>query len=246
MVIKINDDFRKNGLKDGSDLKRACGNGGIDAGMIALGLCLYAVGVLIFFAMTASGMMLQGAFILVPFGLVGSILFAAGYIMRIKKLGTYLDYFVKRTGYTREELIDYEREVREEDTVIISSRKKINKEACKNAGIVTRHWFKVPSYRYQIFKLADIAAFWHLKKQYYRGTMFDSALMIVTSGGTIECIAMNPPLVQECMAEIEKRNPVAITVQNFSYQGQAYDVMKQPQEVASIYREEFKRQMGAM
>lgn len=244
MVIKINDDFRKNGMRDGSNLKSDRGIGGIGAGMIALGICLVVIGSAIFCATMMADMLFAGIVVLVPCAVLGGFICAGGVILRAKQLNSYLDYYVKRTGYTKEELEDFERETLQEDTVILTDKKKLNKEACKSAGIVTTHWFKGPCFGYTLIKIADIAAIWHDNNGYYQGSARGPIIMIVRSNGTVEWFTADADLGQEVIAEIEKRNPVTITVRNFGYQGRQYDALKQQQEVAAIYRDEFKRQMS--
>lgn len=158
MVVPINEEFRKYGMQDGSNMKRIKNTGGAGKGIMALGICLYVVGIAVFIATFMADMLFQGMVVFLPLAVIGSLMLAGGFILQKKQENNYLGYYSRLTGYSEEELADFDRDLQTNEGMVFSTHKKLTKETCKFAGVITEHWLKAPCAPYVLIKLVDIAA----------------------------------------------------------------------------------------
>lgn len=77
---------------------------------------------------------------------------------------------------------------------------------------------------------------WWENEPYYKGTKRGKTCFFLTHDGKIVLAGVEEHHMQEITSELVKRNPKVITMRKIDYNGQAYDALEQPEEVAALYR----------
>lgn len=243
MIVEMDGDLKAKLSKDGSHLKYTRTKGGAGAGIMAVGGFFLAIG-LIFGILLVMIDNMPAAALMIGIGIVlgGGILFL-GFQMKKKMISSYMEYYKKNSGYTEQELIDFDREFMNGKTLFLNPNKKIDDNAKLVGGILTDHWMKLPymiSVKYSgLFRVSDIAVACYLIKPVVEGYRHkNNKLLIVSKMGDDGVFNLNNEEVgNKIVEEITRRNPKVITVRNFSYNGVNYDVIHQPKEVARLYSE---------
>lgn len=235
MLVKADEQTKKSMEQDGSYLKFLRATGGVGITLIVVGACFGGftafVGVLL-------GLMLDTPSLIAPSVGIGVALAAvfgvSGFMMRKKRVDGYLDYFAAKSGYTVNELKELDAEFDRKEAVVFTPMNKLNKQAKLLGGIFTEHWANLPGIG--ISRVADIAALWWENEPYYKGTKRGKTCFYLTRDGKIVLAGVEENHMQEITSELVKRNPKVITMRKINYNGQNYDVLEQPEEVAALYR----------
>lgn len=235
MLVRVDEQTKKSMEQDGSYLKFLRATGGMGITLIVVGACLGGftafVGVLL-------GLMLDTPSMIAPsvgIGVVLAVVFGVpGYMVRKKRVDGYLDYFVAKSGYTANELKELDAEFDRKEAVIFTPMNKLNKQAKLFAGIFTEHWANLPGFG--ISRVEDVAALWWENEPYYKGAKRGKTCFYLTRDGKIVLAGVEEDHTQEITSELVKRNPKVITARKINYNGQVYDALEQPEEVAALYR----------
>lgn len=235
MLVKMDGQTKKSMKQDGSYLKFRRATGGAGIAMIVVGACL---GGFIAFVGILLGLMMDTPSLIAPSVGIGialaAVLGVPGYIIRKKRIDGYLDYFAVKSGYTVNELKELDAEFDQNEAVLFTPINKLNKQAKQFGGIFTDHWVNLPGVG--ISRAADIAALWWENEPYYKGMKRGKTCFFLTSEGKIALAGLEEGHMQEIASELVKRNPKVITMRKINYNGQAYDALEQPGEVAALYR----------
>lgn len=146
--------------------------------------------------------------------------------------------------YTKEDIHDYYREVREGKNVLIflSGKMKIKSEDEANVGLFTDNWMKIPRQGSSIARLTDIVAAWHDKDGSKDGFV---GLYILRSDGELYAMDSHPEFSEKVMQAIRERNPMTILARHFTYEGRTYDACVNTAQVIELYRQNMERQLNA-
>ena len=145
MIASGNHKLRQKVLQDSNYLQHSRNAGGGAIGCIAGGITLLVFAVLIggLFALMgiAGGALIFGAL----FGIPGLLLFLVGKRGQKRRAAEYLTYYQKETGYSEDELHQVERELKEEDTVVLGFKPAGGNYAFPiEECILTRNYFLKP------------------------------------------------------------------------------------------------------
>lgn len=119
MIASENDKLRQKVLQDSNYLQHSRNAGGGAVGCIAGGITLLVFAVLLGGLFALLGM--TGGVIMfgILFGVPGFLLVFLGNRSKKRKAAEYLAYFQKETGYSEEELHQVERELKDEEIVVV-------------------------------------------------------------------------------------------------------------------------------
>lgn len=235
MLVNVDQQTKKSMEQDGSYLKFLRSTGGVGITLVVCGLCFGGfaafVGILLGLMLDTPSMIPASVAVGVGLAVVFGV---PGYILRKKRINGYLEHFAKESGYTVHDMSEFDAEFDRNEVVVFTAFNKLNKQAKLLAGIFTDHWVKLPGIG--ISRVCDIAAIWWEHEPYYKGTKRGKTCFFLRSNGEIVLAGVEEHHTQEITAELVKRNPRIITARMFQYDGQTYDVLEQPEEVAALYR----------
>lgn len=235
MLVKVDQQTKKSMEQDGSYLKFLRSTGGMGISLIVLGACFGGFIVVIGIAM---GLIMEMPSLIAGFVGVGIAVAAVfgipGFMVRKKRVDGYLDYFAKKSGYTVSELNELDAEFDQKEAVLFTPFNKLNKQAKLFASVFTERWANLPGIG--IARARDIAAIWWEDEPYYKGVKRGKTCFVLSRDGKVFFAGVEENHVQEITSELVKRNPKVITVRKFHYNGQNYDALDQPEEVAALYR----------
>ncbi|MBO5093814.1 MAG: hypothetical protein J6C33_05590 [Lachnospiraceae bacterium] len=145
MIASGNDKLRQKVLQDSNYLQNSRNAGGGAVGCIAGGITLLVFAVLVGGLFALIGIM-GGALIFGGlFGIPGLLLFLIGKRGKKRKAAEYLAYYQKETGYGEEELHQIEKELKEEDTIVVGFKPAGGSYAFPIVEcILTRNYFVKP------------------------------------------------------------------------------------------------------
>ncbi|MBT9780124.1 hypothetical protein GPL15_27035 [Clostridium sp. MCC353] len=241
MIIQMDEKLKKEVSRDGSHLKYTRTKGGAGAGMIAAGVCFIVIGIMLVAALSTISDMTALMILLAGSVVLGLLFIVPGIFLNKRFQAGYMKYYVKKSGYSEEELNNFEREFQTGEALLINPAKKLTKQSKFESGIITRNWIKMPymmPLKYSgIYRTVDIAAAFYEKKPVVNGEPLNPTLFIVDSRGDGVTMTMDETTGNEVIQEIAKRNPKTVTVRRFTYNGRNYDSLYNYQEVAELYRE---------
>lgn len=146
--------------------------------------------------------------------------------------------------YTKEDIYDYYREVREgEDLqIFLEGKMSIRKDDLGNVGLFTKNWMKIPRQGSVIARYIDIVAAWHDKDGAKNGFV---GLYILRSDGELYVMDSHPEFSEKVMQGIKERNPMTILARHFTYEGQTYDACVNTAQVIKLYKQNMQGQLYA-
>lgn len=241
MVVTADDKLKSSLIRDKSHLKYTRSYGGAGAGLMALGSMLIVMGVLIGAMIIMMDMTFQGIVIAVGSGIVGCIPFVIGFFMKTKRTNSYMDYYVEKSGYSREMLEEFDREFAEGGVVMLTPSRTLTTVGKREAALVTDHWLKMPYMLPLCYsglhRVEDMAAVFYEKKPRINGRTYDPLLFTVTRDGVMYyCKSPSSEFSEALIQEMTRRNPGIITTRNITVDGTDYDCVTQPKEVAALFR----------
>lgn len=238
MAQKVDSKFLKVHTMEGSYLKHCRVRGGAGLALITIGIMLAVITV--FFAVllgVAIAFPMEKIILILSVAAAFIVIFVIpGMILHKKRAASYLDHYSKKTGYTPEQLMEFDKEVSSPDSVLVNPYELPGKLASNCSGVITAHWCRFAINYPEILRVADIAAIWFDPKPIIDRQQYSSALFFIDSKGKLSWHASKEGPTKECIAEIAKRNPKTITAKNFAYGDQEYNAQAMPEEVAALYR----------
>lgn len=238
MAAPVDLKFIKTNTKDGSYLKRCRNKGGGGLALITIGAMLAAID--LFFGVLLSiyiGLSSEQMLVLFCAAVAFVVIFIVpGVLLHKKRVASYLEYFSKKSGYTPEQLTEFDREVSSPGAILVSPYESTGKKANNFNGVMTTHWCKFAANSNEIIRLVDIAAIWFDPKPYIDNHLYDPCLWLIDSQGHMTRLFAKEAPAKDIIAEIAKRNPKTITARKFAYGEQEYDAQNMPKQVAALYR----------
>lgn len=237
MLKPVDENFKKYCVtKDGSYLKKIRSIGGGSAALTAAGFLIAGICALLIAAtkdvVTAEGLTLFAAVA------AGSALLAIiGIFMRRRRIRTYLEYFSKKSGYTPDQLKEFEREVLEPDSCYDTVSRKLAKNSAAFSWVLTEHWFKqmdhIP------IRIEDMAAAFYMNGITYKKIQYGKSIFFVLKDGTIHDVynwQYDKEGTARIVEELRKRNPLLIPAKSVRAGEEVYNCLEQPERVAELYR----------
>lgn len=206
------------------------------AGLLILGIGILAMGIvnhLLLSILYGSNMM----WIAVTVGcvLLGIVLSGFG-VKLITKIGaSAAEMTAKDSGYSKEEILEFYRECRQPDSLLLSLTPQPSKEKdFGNVGFLTKNWLRLPNRLYQgVMRISDVAVIWY-EETALPG--YDPGVFTVKSNGEMLYVKCKSDIGAEFVEAIAGRNPGSIPVRCFAFEGERYDAFQNPQKAADLYR----------
>lgn len=206
------------------------------AGLLILGIGILAMGIvnhLLLSILYGSNMM----WIAVTVGcvLLGIALSGFG-VKLITKIGaSAAEMTAKDSGYSKEEILEFYRECRQPDSLLLSLTPQPSKEKdFGNVGFLTKNWLRLPNRLYQgVMRISDVAVIWY-EETALPG--YDPGVFTVKSNGEMLYVKCKSDIGAEFVEAIAGRNPGIIPVRCFAFEGERYDAFQNPQKAADLYR----------
>lgn len=246
MRMEMTKSLKKRVGKYGSVLKAYRSQGGGGAGVMAGGIVLLVFGVLL------GGLALLGSFkaglvVFAVFGVPGLLLTLLGNSKRKKRIESYLEFYLKDSGCSREELQEADRELMSQNAVKIGCATDRSGGRKEIVFMITDHYFLSawPVYGAYLRKIEDIvAAFYSAQIPGING--YRQNLFVITRqdaegkgrkneytkkqyDGFENSILTNQrhcrEVCMEALGELASRAPHLITCQNIAVDGVKYDLL---------------------
>lgn len=208
------------------------------AGLLILGIGILAMGIvnhLLLRILYGSDMM----WIVVTAGcvLLGIVLSGFGVKLIHKTGASAAEMTAKDSGYSTEEILEFYRECRQPDSLLLSLTPQPSKEKdFGNVGFLTKNWLRLPNRLYQgVMRISDVAVIWY-EETALPG--YDPGIFAVKRNGVMLYVKCKPDVGAELVEAITSRNPGSIPVRCFAFDGERYDAFQDPHKAADLYREQ--------
>ncbi len=239
MFKPVDEKFIKRCFTEGSLLKKSRAIGGVGAGLMAAGAMFVFIGI-VFAVMGAANAnatgeewMLRMSLMVCGALVVASLPFiAGGMALKKRRVARYMDYFVKKTGYSREELESFEQESRGSGARYYLYSGRLQSNSALFCSFSTENWLKMGFF---LTRMKDIAAVFYEKQPYYKGNKMDDSIFFVRTDGELYHMNLKEKAAQIVIDEVRDHNPAVITMRKIMVQGQPLDCMQQPEEAARLY-----------
>lgn len=206
------------------------------AGLLILGIVVLAMGVfnhLLLHIIYESDMI----WIAVTVGcvLLGIILTGFGVKLINKTGASAAEMTAKDSGYRAEEILEFYRECRQPDSLLLSLTPHPSKEKdFEKVGFLTKNWLRLPNRLYHgVMRISDMAVIWY-EESALPG--YDPGVFVIKSDGNLLYVKCKPDVGTEFVEALTGRNPESITVRCFRFEGNDYDAFQNPQKAADLYR----------
>lgn len=169
--------------------------------------------------------------------LLGVVLIGLG-VKLITKIGaSAAEMTAKDSGYSKEEIMEFYRECRQPDSLLLSLTSQPSREAdFIKVGYLTKNWLRLPDRIYHgVMRLADVAVIWY-EESALPG--YDPGIFVVKSDGTLLYVKCKPDVGEEIVEVVAGKNIKSITSRCFSFEGENYDAFQNPQKAAALYRKQ--------
>lgn len=206
------------------------------AGLLILGIGVLALGVfnhLLFHIIYESDII----WIIVTVGcvLLGIILTGLGGKLITKTGASVAEMTAKDSGYSPEEILEFYRECRQSDALLLSLTPQPSREKdFMKVGFLTKNWLRLPNRLYHgVMRISDMAVLWY-EESALPG--YDPGIFAVKSDGNMLYVKCRPDAGTEFAEALIRRNPRTITARRFTFEGNDYDAFQNPQKAADLYR----------
>lgn len=206
------------------------------AGLLILGIGALVIGVfnhLLFHMIYESDMI----WIAVTVGCVLLGIFLTGFGVKLMaKIGaSAAEMIAKDSGYSTEEILEFYRECRQSDSLLLSLTPKPTKEKdFTKVGFLTKNWLRLPDSLYHgVMRISDMAVIWY-EESALPG--YDPGIFVIKSDGKMLYVKCKHDVGTEFVEALTSRNPESITALRFTFEGNDYDAFQNPQKAAELYR----------
>lgn len=153
----------------------------------------------------------------------------------ITKIGASVaEMTAKDSGYSKEEIMEFYKECRQSDSLLLSLAPQPSKEKdFIKVGFLTKHWLRLPDRIYHgVMRISDVAVIWY-EKSALPG--YDPGIFVVKSDGTLLYVKCQSDAGTEIVEAVTGRNPKSIAMRCFAFEGEDYDAFQNPQKAANLY-----------
>lgn len=148
---------------------------------------------------------------------------------------TAADMVAKDSGYRKEEILEFYRECRQSDSLLLSLTPHPSKEKdFDKVGFLTKNWLRLPGCLYHgVMRISDVAVIWYEESEL---PGYDPGIFVVKSDGNMLFVKCKSDVGIEMVETIADRNPKSIIARCFRAQGEEYNAFQNPQKAAELYR----------
>lgn len=206
------------------------------AGLLIVGTAVLAMGILnhLLLGILYGG---DGVWIAVTAGcvLLGIVLIGFGVKLMNKIGASAAEMTAKDSRYTKEEILEFYRECRQADSLLLSLTPQPTKENdFGKVGFLTKNWLRLPDRLYHgVMRISDVAVIWY-EETALPG--YDPGIFVVKSDGIMLYAKCKSDAGKEIVEVIAGRNSKTITARCFRCQGEEYNAFQNPQKAADLYR----------
>ncbi|WP_333684863.1 hypothetical protein [Enterocloster lavalensis] len=205
-------------------------------GLLILGIGALALGVfnhLLFHMIYESDIM--WIVVTVVCVLLGVILTGLGVKMMSKTGASVAEMTAKDSGYSAEEILEFYRECRQPDALLLSLTSQPTREKdFMKVGFLTKNWLRLPNRLYHgVMRISDMAVIWY-EESALPG--YDPGIFTIKSDGNMLYVKCKPDVGTELVAALAGRNLESITARRFTFEGDHYDAFQNPKKAADLYR----------
>ena len=167
--------------------------------------------------------------------LLGIILTGFGVKLITKTGASVAEMTAKDSSYSTEEILEFYRECRQSDSLLLSLTPHPTKEKdFINVGFLTKNWLRLPGRLYHgVMRISDMAVIWY-EESALPG--YDPGVFVIRSDGNMLYVKCRPDVGTEFVEALTGRNHASITARRFTFNGNDYDAFQNPQKAADIYR----------
>lgn len=167
-------------------------------------------------------------------GLLGIVMAAFGVKMMTKTGSSLAEMTAKDSGCTEREILEFYRECRQPDTLVLSLTPQPTQEKdLANIGFLTKNWLRLPCWVYRVMRITDVAVIWY-EETALPG--YDPGIFTVKSDGDMYHVKCKADVGKEIVETITGRNAKSITTRCFSFEGRDYDAFQNPKDAAALYQ----------
>ena len=236
---QMDEAFRKKCIsKGGSYLEKRRSIGGVGAGIVAGSAVLLAAAILLLLMMAASGnadLIVMGVVLGGGISLFCLAFILLGIFMNKKRRAGYMEYFVKHTGYSREELEAFDREVLLPDSLYSTTDGKLRSNSALACDLVTRNWLSMAIH--EPVRVTDVAVAFYSDEVAYASNKWEHVMFVLLSHGELVHQQCKEEYAMDLIQELKKRNPGLICSRCFKVDGKLVDCIKEPKQAARLYCE---------
>lgn len=176
--------------------------------------------------------------------IAGLVFLLPGILLQNTKIKKAYSYFEKNSGYSIEELQEFDQEFESGQALLVCPSKKLNKLGLRNSAVFTKNWvkrpFMSPGGGRGLYRAKDVAAAWYEGKKLYDEV--ENALIIIGSDAKLYVCHMSEQEAGEFICELLERNPKLITDRKFiDLSGHAIDALYDPNAAAKAYCEALRQ-----
>ncbi len=238
MVFEPDNRLKQKMMKNGSVLQFMYSASGAGKGLAAMGGMLIVIGAALAAALSntvgTQGAVKLAAAMAVP----GILLLILGIFMQQKKERGWAEAHIKACGLTQQDLRQIDQEFQKPGTILLAMDKGKDTNSLKRMGFITDHYVRFPAIGPCVFRLEDVVACFYTKKYLCQDGGYDTALVAYFVDGDTGILHRNPPEKASIaiVKAIGERNPRIITDHFFTYEGEAYDAVKEPEKVVQLHK----------
>lgn len=170
----------------------------------------------------------------------GLLLLILGIVLRNKRNSAWVSYYQKESGFTETELQQVDRELSSPSTTIVTCKYPGTMKDCYIAGFFTEHYVILNGgIEPYLWRLDDIIAAGFSNS----GDIWCMALLTVHDKETrgINCLitdtAKKPPLANELLQELSRRNPKILCGQEIVCDGRHYILERDGAQILRLHQE---------
>ncbi|MCI8455016.1 MAG: hypothetical protein HFE84_10450 [Lachnospiraceae bacterium] len=244
MVFAPEERLKKRMQKDGSVLKYMYSTAGTGLRLAAGGLLLFFAGILLYIVlMSANGTMalMLGAVTAIP----GGLMCVGGLILQNNQMSKWLDVWEEKTGLSRADILQADREFKQSGTVLLAFEKGMDSSSLKKMGFLTEHYLKMPGIAPYLYRMEDMVACFYTDQFVGEDGKDTCAFVAYSTDKTtpyIQISAKQEPS-EEIVKTLERCNPMLITTHFFACEGRRFDAVKSFEEVIDLHNQILERRM---
>lgn len=166
--------------------------------------------------------------------LLGIVLTGLGVKLIMKTGASAAEMTAKDSGYSKEEILEFYRECRQPDSLLLSLSPEPSKEKdFGKVGFLTKNWLRLPDRLYHgVMRISDVAVIWY-EESALPG--YDPGIFVVKSNGKMLYVKCKFDAGTEIVRKITDRNFQSIAARCFVSEGEEYDAFQNPQKAAGVY-----------
>ena len=175
----------------------------------------------------------------------GGLLSAGGLILEKNRLSKWQEVWEEKTGLSRADLLQADREFKQPGTVLLAFEKSMDNASLKEMGFLTENYLKMPGTAQYLYRLEDMVACFYTDQFIREDGGYDHAFVAYSTDKTRPYMwipAMQEPS-DEIIKMLERCNPGLVTPHFFACEGRRFDAVRGFEEVIDLHNQILERRM---